>query len=204
MKKENRRGFTLIELLVVISIIALLSSIVMSTLNDARMKGRDARRLSDINQIQNALELYRNSTGYYPESLSALVPTYLPTLPVDPQGTGDGLCKPNYCYSAYFDTKIVQLGGGAEGFESADKASLYAVGFKSETMTMTPEQLSALSLPNLGYIDYPNVWKHNSTNELPFGILSTLTGNYGLFNENTEPISLPQEVSSRFIIKTLK
>src|SRR5665648_71072 len=64
--KSKIRGFTLIELLVVIAIIGLLSSVVLASLNTARMKSRDARRLSDIHQIQIALELYYNSFGRYP------------------------------------------------------------------------------------------------------------------------------------------
>jgi type II secretion system protein G len=64
--KNKKGGFTLIELLVVISIISLLSSVVLSSLNDARAKARDARRMSDIKQIQNALEMYRNDKGEYP------------------------------------------------------------------------------------------------------------------------------------------
>lgn len=58
-------GFTLIEMLVVISIIGILSSIVVSGLGDTRRKGRDARRVSDINLIQNELELrFSSATGY--------------------------------------------------------------------------------------------------------------------------------------------
>jgi general secretion pathway protein G len=106
----KNRGFTLIELLVVISIIGLLSSIVLSTLSDVKAKARDARRISDIKQIQNALELYRNDTGSYPtfqdhsyamaNSISsltkggwdttlknALVSKYISELPTDPKPT---------------------------------------------------------------------------------------------------------------------
>jgi type II secretion system protein G len=68
MAKLNRKGFTLIELLVVISIISLLSSVVLSSLSDARAKARDAVRIMNIKQIQNALELYRNDKGEYPTS----------------------------------------------------------------------------------------------------------------------------------------
>ena len=62
-KSKNSTGFTLIELLVVISIIALLSSIVMSALNSARMKARDTKRIQDLKQIQIALELYKDDHG---------------------------------------------------------------------------------------------------------------------------------------------
>jgi prepilin-type N-terminal cleavage/methylation domain-containing protein len=64
--KKNNKGFTLIELLVVIAIIGLLSTLAVVALNSARMKSRDARRVSDIKQIQTAMELYYNDIGAYP------------------------------------------------------------------------------------------------------------------------------------------
>lgn len=64
--KFNKQGFTLIELLVVIAIIGLLSTLAVVSLNNARQKSRDARRVSDIKQIQTALELYFNDKNAYP------------------------------------------------------------------------------------------------------------------------------------------
>ena len=66
MKKQPDRGFTLIELLVVIAIIGILASIVLASLNIARMKGRDARRIADLKEMQNALELYYSDHNAYP------------------------------------------------------------------------------------------------------------------------------------------
>src|SRR3989338_3344657 len=54
----SRRGFTLIELLVVISIIGLLSSVVLTSLNSTRQKARDSVRKSDLKQLQLAMNLY--------------------------------------------------------------------------------------------------------------------------------------------------
>lgn len=87
---ETKTGFTLIELLVVMAIIGILSAVVLTSLNGARAKGRDARRISDIKQIQLALELYYDSRGYYPLTIGTQTSSQLVTdgfiasLPVDP------------------------------------------------------------------------------------------------------------------------
>lgn len=65
---KPHRGFTLIELLVVIAIIGLLASVVMASLNSARAKARDTRRISDFKQVQNALILYYDKYGAYPNA----------------------------------------------------------------------------------------------------------------------------------------
>ncbi|KKQ58329.1 MAG: fimbrial protein pilin [Parcubacteria group bacterium GW2011_GWC1_38_17] len=57
-RKPASRGFTLLELLVVISIIGLLASIALVSLDSARKKTRDTQRLSDMAGIQKALRLY--------------------------------------------------------------------------------------------------------------------------------------------------
>lgn len=59
-------GFTLIELLIVIAIVGLLSAMIFFTLNDARAKARDTRRIADLRQIATALEAHINATGGYP------------------------------------------------------------------------------------------------------------------------------------------
>ena len=66
LHSNKKQGFTLIELLVVISIIGVLSSVVLASLNSARVKARDAKRLQDVRQLKNALALYYSDYGYYP------------------------------------------------------------------------------------------------------------------------------------------
>ena len=66
MNKKHKKGFTLIEVLVVVSIIGILASIMLVGLGGFRAKGRDARRIADLRQVQNVLELYFSKCGYYP------------------------------------------------------------------------------------------------------------------------------------------
>lgn len=104
-KQDKQRGFTLIELLVVIAIIGILASVVLASLNSARKKSRDARRLADLKQLQVALELYFDgNSGNYPTALSGLTAgcgggACIQTIPKDPVGSTD------YSYAA--------LGSGA-------------------------------------------------------------------------------------------
>ena len=97
---QSHWGFTLIELLVVIAIIGLLASTVLASLSSARSSARDAGRLSDIKQLQIALELYRNANnGLYPtnptssqvvnmNSGTANITPYISPIPKDPTHTG--------------------------------------------------------------------------------------------------------------------
>ncbi|MDD2656398.1 MAG: prepilin-type N-terminal cleavage/methylation domain-containing protein [Patescibacteria group bacterium] len=68
----NKKGFTLIELLVVIAIIGVLSTLAVVALGSARQKANDAKRLSDIKQVQTALELYYTDNNHYPTSTAAV------------------------------------------------------------------------------------------------------------------------------------
>jgi prepilin-type N-terminal cleavage/methylation domain-containing protein len=62
---KNKKGFTLIELLVVISIIGLLSTVAMTSLNSARAKARDTKKIMELKQFQQALRLCYAKRGSY-------------------------------------------------------------------------------------------------------------------------------------------
>ncbi len=51
-----------------IAIISLLSSVVLSTLNSARSKASDSKRIQDLKQLELAIRAYYTENGSYPES----------------------------------------------------------------------------------------------------------------------------------------
>ncbi len=125
--RSAHRGFTLIELLVVIAIIGILSSVVLASLNSARKKGRDARRVADVKQLQLALELFYDANGAYPAttSVALLVDAgYIATIPADPtSGT--------YTYVPYAASGSTAICNGyhlGTSLETSDHAVLDADG----------------------------------------------------------------------------
>jgi prepilin-type N-terminal cleavage/methylation domain-containing protein len=90
---KNKKGFTLLELLTVIAIVGLLS--VMGFINVPRQikKSHDAKRKTDIHEMQVALESYFVDSQSYPATLPAKgLPltspdgqtVYLNRMPADP------------------------------------------------------------------------------------------------------------------------
>jgi len=64
--KKYNPAFTLVELLVVIAIISIIAVLGMVSLSNARMKSRDAKRVTDVKQVQVALEMFYNTNNRYP------------------------------------------------------------------------------------------------------------------------------------------
>lgn len=131
-KRSGGKGFTLIELLVVIAIIGVLASIVLASLNTARRKSRDTRRVADMNQAKLALELYYDSNRRFPDTAAGngtalLVPTYIATWPTDPVGTypymyyaglanGPDSAAANACSTAGALCQLFHVGASVEEF----------------------------------------------------------------------------------------
>ena len=131
----NKKGFTLIELLVVVAIIGLLSTLSIVALNTARAKARDARRVSDIKQIQTALELYYNDNAAYPSSTATLVPAYMGQVPTNPTPNNDGNCTAGvgYTYTSQDSNRsytLVYCLGGATGGLGAGVGTATPAGIK--------------------------------------------------------------------------
>ncbi|MDO8593056.1 MAG: type II secretion system protein [bacterium] len=127
MRKQS--GFTLIELLVVIAIIGLLSTLAVVALNNARAKSRDAKRVSDIKQVQTALELYYNDQNKYPVD-SAVVLGAGDQACLDTEGWDVTACAGATKYMAQVPKN--PLPGGADySYTSAD-GTTYSINFTLE------------------------------------------------------------------------
>lgn len=85
-----QKAFTLVELLIVIGVIGILMTMLFVPYSNFLKSSRDARRITDLEQIRAALELYRGDNSYYPETVDILTQpgpggkTYLEKLPKDP------------------------------------------------------------------------------------------------------------------------
>ncbi|MFA6474913.1 MAG: prepilin-type N-terminal cleavage/methylation domain-containing protein [Patescibacteria group bacterium] len=133
--QTNEQGFTLIELLIVIAIIGLLATLAIVSLTTAQRKARDTKRLADVKQLQNAVELFYSESSAYPLSTDTTNETwtefgsttgignYITNIPVDPTNSGTSI----YTYGAnsvgteYFigakleDTSHTALSGDDDG-----------------------------------------------------------------------------------------
>jgi prepilin-type N-terminal cleavage/methylation domain-containing protein len=99
----SRTGFTLVEILVAITILVTLIGGVFLTLNPITQinKSQDAQRLSDLQSVKTALDLYYNDTKCYPKDgtvqfgskWSVGNTVYMNKLPQDPTcKNGEGTC----------------------------------------------------------------------------------------------------------------
>ena len=62
---NKKKGFTLIEILMVVSIVSMLSTVIISSLGNAKSKGTDTAKINAIRQIKTALGMYYGDKGYY-------------------------------------------------------------------------------------------------------------------------------------------
>lgn len=101
----HKKGFSLIELMVATTILAILSVMGIVSYSTVNKRARDAKRKSDLEQVRSALEFYRSTNGFYPtgsdksfvtlttldagDGSGPLVPTYLPSIPMDPKSSAE-------------------------------------------------------------------------------------------------------------------
>lgn len=133
--RKIKLGFTLLEILVVVSIIGILAAVVTANLMGAKASARDAERQANIRDLKNAIELYKNKYGVYPDACNGptgsgavkwsgqinsgfscsdgsnnyivdLAPEFISVLPVDPKLKGS---KSGYVYTVNSDKTVFKL-----------------------------------------------------------------------------------------------
>ncbi|MCD6177853.1 right-handed parallel beta-helix repeat-containing protein [bacterium] len=105
---KRQKAFTLPELLVIIFIIGILAVLIVMYFSHSKAKARDSRRISEINDLRKAVQMYYLEHGHYPTSTDSedwcsleitdstdphyckylrqeLVPKYIKDLPQDPR-----------------------------------------------------------------------------------------------------------------------
>jgi len=79
--RENNEGFTLIELLIVIVVLGILAGVVVFSLGSVTGSSAIAACQADGAELNTGIQAYNAATGSYPSTLSALVPSYLTSVP---------------------------------------------------------------------------------------------------------------------------
>lgn len=156
----QHRGFTLVELLVVIAIIGTLASVVLGSLATARAKGRDAKRLTDLQQMVRTIAVADTGSGATfagsagvcggaTNQVNARSCTTLPNLSgfKDPSGSGSP-CSGIPSTSCDYGLSNWAGGGGANfndwvicAYLEAGTGTFSAGGVYVSNATATPSQL---------------------------------------------------------------
>lgn len=162
-------GFTIVELLIVIVVIGILAAITIVAFNGVQGRARDTQRISAIDDIRKALELYKADYGVYPSAInsgtasgggypgggwevSQIAPTtwldrltpYIKTAPVDPINT-DSI----HFFYYYFYTNNAAICGAAT-------PNCYVLGISKLDNT------NALQIPGVD-TSGADAWRNSST-----------------------------------------
>ncbi|RTK95911.1 MAG: type II secretion system protein [Neisseriaceae bacterium] len=189
LRLHTARGFTLIELLVVIAIIGILSSVVLSALNTARARGRDAQRLADIHEVRKAIELYYSANGSYPSTGSlntvymdpgcirtptapdqitsdwvpGVTPTYIKQLPRDPEpkDRARGTANSAACYMYASNGQGYILSAWATVETGPNTTRMYSrAGFRETSLS---DQYYICNHPNIGNSSNGDYYQYSFT-----------------------------------------
>ncbi len=166
--KTNLQGFTLLEIMIVIVILGILAALISGNFITSLMKGRDARRKEDLNQIQKALEMYYEDKKAYPtpaavpnalpygSSLSDPVSgkVYMENVPNDPGGTTSN----SYGYTT-------DSGGTYYKLYACLENNQQVLPYKSASSTITCP--TSCTYTGGGTTQVPCIWGVSSTNAVP-------------------------------------
>lgn len=143
---KKQKAFTLIELIVIVAIVGILSTLALVSLTKSRSDARDSRRVADMKQVFNALDLFMYQNSRYPTeeefyspsgklispSSGAVLIRKMPEAPTP----ADGDCTPEDNSYTY---EVNEEGSDYKIFFCTGKQ---ASDFEYETLCMTPMGLA--------------------------------------------------------------
>jgi Tfp pilus assembly protein PilE len=97
IKVPNKQsGLILVEFMILCAIIFILALVTLAAWGSAKKEARDAKRMTDISQINEALKIFNNENGFFPAQDSSSKPqgieSYLSFWPEAPLPS-DGICS---------------------------------------------------------------------------------------------------------------
>lgn len=163
MKTTRKKGFTLVELLVIVSIIGVLSTVILSSLGEARSKADDSARIQIMKQMEIALELYYLDNDEYPranyiygvnnsgnnyqnaaaQDFIADISPYLKNVDTNEILLGGGCCLGSFYYKSTADNNYQTYGAMIDTNNTRPMASEADGGYFPTTTTVGQESLTA-------------------------------------------------------------
>lgn len=143
-RKRKVRGFTLIELLVVISIIGMISSVVMASLNNGRIRSRDAARVAQLKQVEIALALYFEDYKTYPGT-GASTWYDMDCNGLDPAGGSGYTDFSNILNTPYINSAITAIGTRCLWYQRRNSGTGYRIMFQPEGTTVLDGDLDCFT-----------------------------------------------------------
>jgi len=118
IQQFDHKGFTLVEVLVAATIVALLSTVGVTSYQAITRQGRDALRKSDLEAIRSGLEIYKSENNSYPanssECVADLSSGYLNPYPSDSKSPTYRYCYTRLTALTYVLCAHLENGGSSD------------------------------------------------------------------------------------------